>query len=366
MQVTEPFLFKKFLQQEFTSGHSALQDGQDIFLAKYTTEGTLAWVKTFGGNNDDVGKAVCLDNSGNVYTCGTFTGTVDFDPGNGTTELINEGLLSGFVQKLDTSGNFQWAIMNTRVGAAMQANSIAVDSDENVFLGGEFSGIMNFNHAGGGYNLTSLGAYDVCIQKLSPSGNFVWAKAFGGSTDSDICNSIARGAFNDIYLTGYFRGTVDFNPGAGIANKTSAGLNDIFVLKLDTTGNFKWIKTMGGTLADIGQDIDVDYYGRVVSCGSFQNTIDLDPNAGSNSVTSAGNSDAYIQQLDTTGNFLQAITFGAANADQAYGIALDGNNIYSTGRFNLTVDFDPLQTTYNLVAEGTTTGDIFVENTLTS
>ena len=184
----------------------------------------------FGSTGDDIGTAITTDASGNVYTTGTFTGTVDFDPGIGTTNLTSAGSEDIFVSKLDGAGNFVWA---KRLGGASFdfAYGIAVGSSGTVYTTGRFFGTADFDPSGGTWSLTSAGASDIFVSKLDSAGNFVWAKRMGG-TPGDEANAIAVDASGNVYTTGGFFGTADFDPGSGISNLTSVGLNDIFVSKL--------------------------------------------------------------------------------------------------------------------------------------
>ena len=95
-------------------------------------------------------------------------------------------------------------------------------------------------------------------------------------------------ASGNVYTTGYFQGTVDFDPGAGTFNLTSAGLQDIFISKLDAAGNFVWAKQLGGTLNDVGYSIALDTSGNVYTTGFFRDTVDFDPGAGTFNLTPAG------------------------------------------------------------------------------
>lgn len=106
--------------------------------------------------------------------------------------------------------------------------SVKVDASGNVYTTGNFSGTVDFNTGTGTYNLTSVGLLDIFISKLDASGNFVWAKNFGGSSG----NSIIVDALSNVYVTGYFSGTKYFDPGTGTFNLTSAGSYDIFIQKL--------------------------------------------------------------------------------------------------------------------------------------
>src|SRR5947207_3293086 len=92
--------------------------------------------------------------------------------------------------------------------------------------------------------------------------NWLWAKGIGGA-GNDNGNSITIDASGNVYTTGFFEDTVDFDPGAGIFNLTSdSGSDDIFISKLDSSGNFIWATAMGGTGADVGNSITVEASGN--------------------------------------------------------------------------------------------------------
>jgi hypothetical protein len=143
--------------------------------------------------------------------------------------------------------DFAWAKGIGATDGDDRAYSIAVDAAGNVYTTGYFEGTADFDPSAGVFNLTSAGSVDIFVSKLDASGNFVWAKAMGG-TSIDQATSIAVDASNNVYTTGYFYNTADFDPSAGVANLTSAGSGDIFVSKLDASGNFVWAKAMGGDL----------------------------------------------------------------------------------------------------------------------
>ena len=181
---------------------------------------------------------------------------------------------------------------------------------------------------------------------------FEWAKQMG-STGPDVGRSIGIDGSGNVYSTGNFYGTVDFDPGAGVFNLTSAGTTDIYIQKLDANGNFIWAKQMGGTGNDNGYSIGIDGSGNVYSTGYFSETVDFDPGAGVFNLTSAGGRDIYIQKLDANGNFIWAKQMGGAGTDAGYSIGIDGSgNVYSTGYFSETVDFDPGAGVFNLASGG--------------
>jgi hypothetical protein len=135
--------------------------------------------------------------------------------------------------------------------------------------------------------LTSLGVADIFIFKLDVSGNFVWAKLLSG-TSINYYYSIGIVVPGNLYITGSFAGTVDFDPGPGIYNLTSIGNGDIFIASLDSSGNFGWAAAMGGGDSDYGNSIAVDFLGNVYTTGGFEGIVDFDPGTGIFNLTSVG------------------------------------------------------------------------------
>ncbi len=127
--------------------------------------------------------------------------------------------------------------------------------------------------------------------------SLTWAKAMSGNAN-DIGYSIKTDASGNVYTTGYFQGTVDFDPSAGLANLTSVGGQDIFVSKLDVNGNFIWARAMGGISNDYALSIAIDAGGNVYTTGYFEGTADFDPSASVANLTSAGSGDIFISKLD--------------------------------------------------------------------
>ena len=312
----------------------------------------LEWAKALGGSV--VGYSIAVDASGNVFTTGFFTGTVDFDPGATTFNLTPVSSRDIFVSKLDASGNFVWARAMGGTGAAGTGFSIATDASGNVFTTGEFVGTFDFDPSAATFTLTSTspGSVDVFVSKLDPAGNFVWARAMGGS-NPDRGESIATDASGNVFTTGYFSGpaAADFDPGPATFNLTSAGSVDIFVSKLDAAGNFVWAKALRGPSLEVGNSIATDASGNVFTTGYFRGTTDFDPGAATFNLIPAGSEDIFISKLDASGNFVWARAMGGTGSDVGRSIATDpSGNVLTTGLFNLTADFDPGAATFTLTA----------------
>jgi hypothetical protein len=344
--------------------HNLTSNGEtDIFIQKLDVNGDFLWANSIGGSKFDRAFGIAIDASGNVYTTGDFNGTLDFDPGTGTYNLIATGVgpRDIFIQKLDANGNFVWAksignsTTDDHVGSA-----ITVDASGNVYTTGFFHGVVDFNPGGGVSNLSSNGNGDIFVQKLDVNGNFVWAKSVGG-THLDRGLSIAADISGNVYTTGYFQFTVDFDPGSGVSNLTSVADNDIFIQKLDVAGNFVWAKSMGSIFNDTGNSIAVDALGNVYTTGYFDNSIDIDPGVGTSTLITNGATDAFIQKLDASGNFVWAKSMGTNSSDAGTSLHVDVlGNIYTAGYFQGTGDFDPGTGSNNLTSNNASR-DIFIQ-----
>ncbi len=329
----------------------------DIFVQKVDTDGIFLWAKSFGGIYSEQSSSISTDALGNIYIIGRFEGTVDFDPGAGVTNLTSAGGYDVFVQKMDTDGNFLWVKSFGGIYSEY-SSSISIDALGNVYTTGYFQGTVDFDPGIGTTNLTAVGSADNFVQKMDTDGNFLWARSFG-SINIDNSQSISIDVSGNVYTTGNFWGTVDFDPGTGTHNLTSAGGYDIFVQKMDTDGNFMWAKSFGGINNDLGYSISVDALGNVYTTGDFHETVDFNPGAGTNNLISEGGRDIFVQKMDTDGNFLWAKSFGGSNDDYGYSISIDAlYNVYTTGSFQETVDFDPEAETFNLTSAGNY--DVFI------
>jgi len=330
----------------------------DACVCKLNNSGSLVWVKQLGNNADEIGFSINVDVAGNVYTAGIFSGTSDFDPGSGTFGLTSINGFNVFVSKLDVSGSFVWAKQFTGQ-SDVSSHSIAFDAAGNILIAGDFLGTVDFDPGSGTSNLTSVNGADNFVCKLDTSGSFIWAKQFGGTQWGGPV-SITLDTAGNIYASGPFEGTADFNPGSAIANLTSAGAYDSYISKLDASGNFIWAKQIAGSSDDFANGIATDVSGNIYVTGSFEGVADFDPGSGVFNLTPP-NFDMFVLKLDSSGNFVWAQQVGGNSLSLASGtsIKLDvAGNIYTTGGYMATVDFDPGSGIFNLTASGGS--DIFI------
>lgn len=314
----------------------------DIFILKLDASGNFTWAKRLGGTQSDLAFSVAISNVGTVYTTGYFIGTSDFDPGLAVTNISSGILGDTYISALDASGNFLW--VKQIPGGFNQAHSIAADATGNLLIAGTFSGTKDFDPGASVFNLTATtGGNDIFVLKLSEAGNFILARSVGGTNAAELNESVATDPSGNIYLSGSFSLTGDFDPGAPVFNLTSFGGTDIFILKLDAGANFVWAKQMGSILPDVPNDIATDGSGNVYTTGIFNGMGDFDPGVAVFNLTTHGDNDIFISKLNTNGDFVWAAGFGSSTSeDEGNDISIDASgNVYATGNFQGQVDFDP-------------------------
>lgn len=329
----------------------------DIYISKLNPSGSLDWALNIGGNNSEVAYSIYVDAQGNIYTTGMFTGTTDFDPGIGVFNLTSAGNFDVFILKLDSLGNFIWAV-NLGGTDPEIGRSITVDVYGNIYTTGSYSGTADFDPGSGVYNLSTSILPDIFVSKLDAYGNFVWAISMGGN-NSDGGNSIALDSFNNVYTTGSFIGTADFDPGVGLYNLTSNGDADMFISKLDSSGNFIWANKIGGISLELGRSIGIDFLSNILITGLFQDTVDFDSGTGIFNLFPPSGSETFVLKLSTSGNFIWAKSIPATMGGSDRNMTFDNSgNIYNIGNFQGVVDFDTEAGVFNLTSNGDR--DIFI------
>jgi hypothetical protein len=247
---------------------------EDCFIVKYDKDGQAQWATNIGGSSNDQGLGIAVDATGNVYVTGIYS-SANVTIRNSTPPPVAGGIITTsvygtlannittgtsndcFIVKYNTLGQAQWATSISGIGSSDQGNSIAVDTTGNVYVTGQYAGsvlINNFNSISNEFINTPLyvtlgnnntSNLDCFIVKYDKDGQAQWATNIGGSS-SDYGYGIAVDATGNLYITGSYEGTVQFNSFNNIINRsvyttavgtlTSAGSLDAFIAKYNTNG----------------------------------------------------------------------------------------------------------------------------------
>lgn len=320
----------------------------NTFISKWDSSGNFIWTKqieVLSGYYGNRGQSIVVNSNG-IYVTGHFSGGADFDPGIGTYAVTtNTNINNSFVLNLDINGNFNW--VRTIDDAVVTA--FKCDSDNNLHLAGSFCGTVDFNLGSGTFTLTTGSVYDrdLFIAKFDSLGNFVWAKQFVGINNDNKISSIAIDNNNCVYATGKVQSPLDFDPDAGVyylpANAVS---EDVFVLKLDSSGNFNWAVRIGSYGDDEATDLSVDQLGNTYTTGHFVYSTDFDPGSGVYILDDGywqTNAAAFILKLNAMGNFVWAKSLTGNNVFEAHGTSIIDNQsgIFAAGYYHGKMDANP-------------------------
>jgi len=357
-------------------GTDLVAQGTDVVVAKYNSAGVHQWSKRFGGTMADQGYALATDASGDIFVTGYFQGTAGFggtvltSGGNndifvakynasgthlwsrqlGTTDLdignsiaadnaggaIMTGYLHGIVPsdivvlKYNNAGTIQWIKVIGSLDGYDEGLSVAADAAGNIVVTGSFAGDVDF---GGGYlSTSSIDDWDAFVVKYNSAGTHLWSSRFGNA-DLESGFAVKSDPTNNVLVTGYFSGTVNF----GGADLTSASSDvDIFLAKYDPDGVHVWSRRFGGTSYETGTSLAVDASSNVFLGGHFHGTA----NFGGPNLVSAGNVDVFFAEYRPDGSYVWSQCFGGTAADAGQSIAVDGaGNRYLTGYFYGQVNF---------------------------
>ena len=294
---------------------------EDIFFLKLSSSGDFLWLKKIEGGGGENIHGFELDPSGNMVMAGWFNTTLDFDPGPGVVAVSPRGVKPGFFLKLNPSGNFVWVKDIYSSGGHIYPSSVAIDGTGSIYIGGDFSGTLDMDPGPGSYPVRATGNRELMLIKLDAAGNFSWGKHVAGFP-AILTYSLKSGRSGNVYMTGRFTGTFDFDPGPGIYSLTTFGSYDIFVLALDKQGDFIAVKQMGGTGDDAGNFLSVDDADNVYITGEFQRTAEFNPCLLSSTMTSTGLSDIFTLRLSERTAVVNIVSSAAS--------VCEGNNVTFT------------------------------------
>jgi hypothetical protein len=309
----------------------------DAFLAKYSRFGEFQWVRTLGGAENDAGTALTTDSANNVYIIGTFSDTIAVDAKTGTN-LTSPNGTGAFICQFTSAGEFGWA---RSFSGNEDASGYAAGFDPvgNVYVAGSFSGQVTFNALEGKDKFTAYGLRDGFITKLTTAGTYVWTAIVGGAAVDEV-TAMAVEPTGIIYITGYFGSVFDLDPGATTENVTAFGISDVFLVKLNPSGQKVWGKTIGGAGKEQAYAVAVNDLGEVAIGGTFEQSFDFDSSSASDVHISGGKTDGFVTRYTSAGVYRWTRVFGGTGDDQVNGLAFDTeSNLYVAGGFSGQTNF---------------------------
>lgn len=334
--------------------------GADIYIVKLNSSGGFVWAKSFGvanpiGSSSERIYSLAIDNAGNILAAGKFIGTLDCDPNSGAFNITSLGQTDAFICKLTANGNFVWA--GSMGGASSDEGiDICVDQTGNIYTSGTFEATADLDPTSSVLSTISAGNSDIFLNKLSPTGAQIWTKTWGHSLIEEVIG-LAVDPMGNIYTFGTFYDSLDCDPGSGIYNVYGSWFDELFLLKLNTSGNFEWAKSMGGSMFTYGRDVSTDMDGNVYVTGDFPFSFHLNPVTPGLELTSNGGNDIFIMCLNPNGNIYWQESIGATSSENCFKVSVSNDgSIYYRGEFTQTVDFD--------FGTGTSylTSDIYADN----
>jgi len=387
--------------------------GMKIYLYKISSDGDLLWAHKFIGASIARVFDMAIDQNNNVYVVGEFRGSIAVGSGGNSISLSGTGMRDAFIIKYSPTGQLMGA---HNLGGAGKDNitTINIDSDNNILLAGNFVGEVDFDLSSaddirecsgltivkynqnfelitvvpfssgisvatsiestpvGGFilsgyfrdhvlldaeeGITGCPQYSNCgfLMKIGNSETLDWATSIIGTSSLHITGmQIAQPG--DIYITGDFSNTAHFTSyGTTQTFESSDGSRDIFLGKVKPTGEFAWINTMGGTGDDVVAGLELDNGGNLILAGTYAATMDFDPGSGSAEYTSEGSASSYISVYKPNGDYASTYTLNSPDENIVTGIAVTGGNeIYLTGWFKSSINFDPSQSGFDFTTIST-------------
>ena len=266
--------------------------GADAFLAKYSPDGLLLWVRLLGTNRNDVAYALTTGSDGAIYVAGVAEGSLD---GQSTF-----GGADAFISKYDSNGNKLW----TRLlgsGSEEVAYALTTGPDGAIYVGGYSTGILD----GQG----NSGNRDAFLAKFNPDGSKVWTRVLG-TTSQDYAWGLTTSTDGSILIAGVTGGNLD--------GQINRGGNDVFITKYNTNGVKVWTRVLGTNADDEARALTASADGGVFLVGGTQGNLIGQANTGSG--------DAFLVKLNSDGEIHATTLLGTSQYEWAVGVATGSPN----------------------------------------
>lgn len=346
------------------------------FVCKLDSAGNFKWANAFQSSILSSVYNVKLDNNYNVFVSGFFKGTCDFDPDSTGLDTITSDLGNStdiFISRLNSNGYMQWTKTIHDPGNEL---AYAMDLDkvnDYIYFTGEMTGTgqVDFDPSASAFNLTPANGY-IYVCKLDTAGSLVWAKQLGYGVGDAISFDPSGGG--SVYVSGQAYGG-DFDPDTSAVYdyNTGGGHDDLYLLKLNTSGNFSWLKVFGSNFHENLSSMTVDLAGDIYIGGNFGDTADFDPDTTQTfylNILNPPYADAFLLKLNSNGNFIWVKPVRSDTDELITGIAVDfAGRLYICGHFRSNLSIDTTTLFNHNTSPAATTWDMFtarLQNTVTT
>ena len=309
-----------------------------VLFFSFCANSQTNWLKRYGGVVHEEILDAATDSNGDIISVGYFSGPTTI----GTTNLTPTGNSDILVMKTSSAGNVIWAIKAGGTGPD-RAYSVAVDNGGNSYITGYFYTSATF----GSFTITGQDR-DVFAAKIDANGNFLWVQTCGGQY-GDTGYGIGVDQFQNVYITGQYRGNGTFGPDNFVStiDPVSGGNSyDFFLSKLDPLGNFSWTREAKAKYDDRGLSLAIDDQNNVYVVGQFSDTI-IFQNVHNNQSMNAG----FLIKYDPLGNEIWFDKYRAAQV-LLYDVKWQDNNIYLTGDFKGNMQVTDANGNHNFSSSG--------------
>ncbi|MCG3151774.1 MAG: hypothetical protein GEEBNDBF_01056 [bacterium] len=330
---------------------TAVGGGSNAFLAKYTANGDLAWVRHWGEANAATIWDLVVDSANNVWALGRANGSFDADPGSGTT---NAFLPAGgyYATRLNSSGTFVDVYSWDGSGASAQSTIVGtLGPADSLIVGGTFQNVLGFDlDPTFGTDSVIATAVSAFVVRLSSAGTYSWGRSYGNLLAVTTLRDLTVDGAGYLRIGGSWRDTTDFDPGGGLQNRTAVGSNDdAYLLTLDIDGLYQDVTTWGNGNEDAVHSVSSSGTNRLYVGGWTRGLsgVDIDPGAGTMTVTMSNTSQggSYFVRYDATNPVPVFAQTDARVWDGTPGIRISTNNINGNAAIALTMttslDVDP-------------------------
>lgn len=335
-----------------------------LFCILHGNAQQVIWAFNAGGATKDYVQSSYRDEKSNLYIVGEFRGkNVDFDPSAAEAIYNATGESDGFIAEYNKEGKL---ILCITIGGPSKdkINGVSTDAEGNIYITGFFRGKnVDFDPSSAKALLSSHGdegpdsgfGGDIFVAKYNAKGEYIWAFNVGGSSILDSGLTIKADADGSVYIGGFIRDVVDFDPELSHTAALNGKDGTAFLAHYTNAGKYQWALNFGAAETDnTVYDIELDKDHNVYITGFFQGkNIDFDPSSSTHALTASGY-DGYLAKYTEAGKYVFAFNYGGSETDVARAMTIDkSGNLYILGDFKgKNVDFDPSDNKASLSSKG--------------